>query len=383
MAGMRGAAWFILSLLASSVSDRKLHDRAIVIDAHSDCTQRITYDGIDFARAQPDMHVDLPKMKAGGLDAQFFSIFVGPWQAKPDAFYTEALRQFDAVHEMIRTNAKTIAWARTAADVRRNARRGVISALFGVEGGHALLPGDREELLRHLRTFYERGARYMTLTWSIASPLGGSSGDDSDGQGLTDAGREIIDEMHRVGMIVDLSHVSDPLFWDAVRYARKPVLASHSSSRALANVPRNMTDAMLKAVARNGGAVCVNYGSGFLDEDFFKAEQAIWARTRALGLGPKELWRTVREETARLPPVPLAKLVDHIDHMVHVAGVDHVCLGSDFDGIPATPAGLENVSKLPAITAALGKRGYAPADVEKILGGNILRVLEANERAGP
>src|SRR2546426_1385972 len=312
MAGMRGAAWFILSLLASSVSDRKVHDRAIVIDAHSDCTQRITYDGIDFAREQPDMHVDLPKMKAGGLDAQFFSIFVGPWQAKPDAFYTEALRQFDAVHEMIRTNAKTIAWARTAADVRRNARRGVISALFGVEGGHALLPGDREELLRHLRTFHERGARYMTLTWSIASPLGGSSGDDSDGQGLTDAGREIIDEMHRVGMIVDLSHVSDPLFWDAVRYARKPVLASHSSSRALANVPRNMTDAMLKAVARNGGAVCVNFGSGFLDDRFFAAEEAIRTRVRGLDLAPREQWRGVPGGTARPPPLPLPRPVGHI-----------------------------------------------------------------------
>src|SRR2546425_1061385 len=386
MAGMRGAAWFILSLLASShpdISDRKLHDRAIVIDAHSDCTQRITYDGIDFAREQPDMHVDLPKMKAGGLDAQFFSIFVGPWQAKPDGFYGEALRQFDAVHEMIRKNAKTIAWARTAADVRRNARRGIISALFGVEGGHALLPGDRPGLLQHLRTFYERGARYMTLTWSIASPLGGSSGDDSDGQGLTDVGREIIDEMHRLGMMVDVSHVSDPLFWDVIRYARKPIIASHSSSRALANVPRNMTDAMLKAVARNGGAVCVNYGPGFLDEDFFKAEQAIWARTRTLGLAPKELWRTVREEVTRLPPVPLSRLIDHIDHMARGAGVDQVCLGSDFDGIAATPAGLENVSKLPALTAALGRRGYAPADVEKILGGNILRVLEANEPARP
>ena len=377
MVGMGAPAWLLLSLLA--VSDRKLHDRAIVIDAHSDCTQRITYDGIDFSHKQPDMHVDLPKMKAGGLDAQFFSIFVGPWQAKPDAFYTEALRQFDAVHAMIRANAKTIAWARTAADVRRKAGRGIVSALFGVEGGHALLPGDRPALLQHLRTFYERGARYMTLTWSIASPLGGSSGDDSDGQGLTDAGREIIDEMHRLGMMVDVSHVSDPLFWDAVRYARKPILASHSSSRALANVPRNMTDAMLKAVARNGGAVCVNYGAGFLDEDFFKAEQAIWARTRALGLGPKELFRTVRDEAARLPPVPLSKLIDHIDHMARVAGVDHVCLGSDFDGVPATPTGLEDVSKLPAITAALAKRGYVPADVEKILGGNILRVLEANE----
>src|SRR3989454_3539497 len=368
---------------ATAVSALELHRRAIVIDTHSDCTQRIAYDGIDFARAQPDMHVDLPKMRAGGLDAEFFSIFVGPWPAKPEGYYAEAMKQFDAVHAMIRANPDPIAWARPAADIRANAGRQLISALFGVEGGHALLPGGETEMLEHLRTFHARGARYLTLTWSIASPLGGSSGDDSDGRGLTDVGREIIDEMHRLGMMVDVSHVSDPLFWDVIRYARKPVIASHSSSRALANVPRNVTDATLKAVARNGGAVCVNYGPGFLDEDFFKAEQAIWARARALGLGPKELWRTVREEAAHLPPVPLSKLIDHIDHMVHVAGVDHVCLGSDFDGIPATPAGLENVSKLPAITAALGKRGYAPADVEKILGGNILRVLEANEPAGP
>src|SRR2546428_3769718 len=297
---------------ATAVSALELHRRAIVIDTHSDCTQRIAYDGIDFARAQPDMHVDLPKMRAGGLDAEFFSIFVGPWRTKPEGYYAEAIKQFDAVHAMIQAHPETIAWARTAADIRANAERKRISALFGVEGGHALLPGGETEMLEHLRTFYARGARYLTLTWSIASPLGGSSGDDSDGQGLTDVGREIIDEMHRLGMMVDVSHVSDPLFWDVIRYARKPVIASHSSSRALANVPRNVTDAMLKAVARNGGAVCVNYGAGFLDEDFFKAEQAIWARARALGLGPKELWRTVREEAAPPPPLPLPKPIDHI-----------------------------------------------------------------------
>jgi len=209
--------------------------------------------------------------------------------------------------------------------------------------------------------------------------VGGSSGDDSDGQGLTDAGRAIIDEMHRLGMVVDLSHVSDPLFWDAIRYARRPVIASHSSARALANVPRNMTDAMLKAVARNGGAVCVNFGSGFLDDRFFAAEEAIRTRVRGLDLAPREQWQAVREETARLPPVPLARLIDHIDHIARVAGVDHVCLGSDFDGVAATPAGLEDASKLPAVTVELRKRGYTPGEVEKILGGNTLRVLEANQ----
>src|SRR5882724_11699654 len=188
-------------------------------------------------------------------------------------------------------------------------------------------------MLDHLRTFHARGARYLTLTWSIASPIGGSSGDDSDGQGLTDAGREIIDAMHRLGMMVDVSHVSDPLFWDVVRYARKPIIASHSSARALANVPRNMTDAMLKAVGRNGGAVCVNYGPEFLDEGFWHAQQAVWTRVRTLGLDPRETWRTVRDEVRRLPPVPLSRLVDHIEHVARVAGIDHVCLGSDFDGV--------------------------------------------------
>jgi membrane dipeptidase len=370
------------SRTATAVSDLELHRRAIVIDTHSDCTQRIAYDGVDFARAQPDMHVDLPKMRAGGLDAEFFSIFVGPWRVGPEGYYAEALKQFDAVHAMIRAHPDTIAWAKTAADVRANAARGRISALFGVEGGHALLPGGEQEMIEHLRTFYARGARYLTLTWSIASPLGGSSGDDSDGQGLTDVGRRIVDEMERLGMMVDVSHVSDPLFWDVIRYVKKPVLASHSSARQLANVPRNMSDPMLRAVAHNGGAVCVNFGPAFLDQDFSAGEQAIWARARTLALPPREMYATVREQVSRLPPVPLARLVDHIDHIVEVAGIDHVCLGSDFDGIPATPAGLEDASKLPALTAELRRRGHAPADVEKILGGNVLRVLAANEAAG-
>jgi len=325
------------------------------------------------------MHVDLPKMRAGGLDAEFFSIFVGPWRTGPDGYYAEALRQFDAVHAMIRAHPEAIAEARTAADVRANAARGRVSALFGVEGGHALLPGNADEMLAHLRTFHARGARYMTLTWSIASPLGGSSGDGSDGQGLTDVGRQIVDEMERLGVVVDVSHVSDPLFWDVIRHVRKPVIASHSSARQLANVPRNMSDAMLRAVARNGGAVCVNFGPAFLDADAFAREQAIWARVGARKLPPKDAWEAVREEVSRLPPVPLARLVDHIDHIAKVAGIDHVCLGSDFDGIPSTPAGLEDASKLPALTAELVRRGHAAADVEKILGGNVLRVLTANE----
>lgn len=379
---MRGLAPFLLALalLAPAAAfAESLHERSIVVDLHCDCTQRLTYDGVDLAVRQPDMQVDLPKMRAGGLDAEFFSIFVGPWRSKPEGYYAEALKQFDAVHALIRANPDEIAWARTAADVRQNARRGISSALFGVEGAHALLPGGTPELIQHLDTFYERGARYMTLTWSIASPVGGSSGDDSRDQGLTDAGKQIIDAMHRLGMIVDISHVSDALFWDVIRYAKKPVIASHSSARALADVPRNMTDPMLEAVAKNGGAVCVNFGPEFLDADFANKQKEIRDEAKKLGLGPRETFAVVRDKVRQLPPVPLAKLLDHIEHIAKVAGADHVCLGSDFDGVAAAPAGLEDATKLPALTDGLKARGFSDADVEKILGGNVLRVLEANE----
>ena len=188
--------------------------------------------------------------------------------------------------------------------------------------------------------------------------------------------------MNRLGVIVDISHVSDPTFWDAVRASSKPVLASHSSSRALTNVPRNMTDAMLKAVAQNGGAVCVNFSSAFLDDAFHEQESTPSGRSRAPDAPAGDVAQ-VRADGAQLTPrVPLSRLIDHIEHIVKVAGVDHVCLGSDFDGMPALPVGLEDVSKLPALTAALRARGFSPADVEKILGGNVLRVLEANEPCG-
>ena len=219
----------------------------------------------------------------------------------------------------------------------------------------------------------------MTLTWSNSNEIGGSSGDDGDVRGLSPFGQEVIAEMNRLGVMVDVSHVSDPTFWDAVRASKKPVLASHSSSRALTNIPRNLTDAMLKAVAQTGGAVCVNFGSAFLDADFHERENAIWSKPR-----PSDrlaAWRQIRADGAHLsPPVPVARLVDHLQHIAKVAGPHHVCLGSDYDGVPALPVGLENVSKLPALTAALRTRGFSVEDVEKILGGNVLRVMEANEK---
>lgn len=239
-----------------------------------------------------------------------------------------------------------------------------------------LQPGTPEEQLAHLRRFAELGARYMTLTWSNSNDVGGSSGDEGRTQGLTDFGRTVIAEMERLGILIDLSHVSDPLFWDAIRAVKKPVIASHSSSRQLANVPRNLTDAQLEAIGKNGGAVCVNFFVGFLDQNAFaelrKLQEELDPKSKMPALD-------VQKEMAKRwkNTVTISTLADHIQHIAKVAGIDHVCLGSDYDGIPFAPVGVEDASKLPALTAELMRRGMSEADVRKVLGENLLRVLDA------
>jgi membrane dipeptidase len=349
----------------------------LTIDTHADTTQSIVYGGVDITRPTT-LALDLAKAAAGGLDAQFFSIFVLPFQFKPAEYWKETTRQIDALEKLARANPKRLRLARTADDVRANAKAGALSMLLGVEGGHVLGTGDEKLELERLRELARRGVRYMTLTWSDSNDIGGSSGDDGDIRGLTPFGRQVVAEMNRLGIIVDVSHVSDATFWDAVRASEKPVLASHSSSRQLTNIVRNMTDAMLKAVAKNGGAVCVSFGSSFVDEPFHEKEMLVWQKDRKGKLS--EQWREIRAEAGQIEPkVPLARLVDHIDHVAKVAGVDHTCLGSDFDGMPAFPVGLEDFSKLPALTAALRARGFSEDDLDKIMGGNVLRVLEANQ----
>jgi membrane dipeptidase len=352
----------------------------ITVDTHNDCTQKITYDNRDIGKPQPDMHLDLDRVKKGGLDAQFFSIWVPPNQYKPEGWYAETLKQIEAIRKMAAEHPKQVALARTAADVRRNAAKGLLSALFGVEGGHSLGNGTEAEQLEHLRHLGELGVRYMTLTWTNTNPLGGSSGDAGDVLGLTDFGKRVIDEMNRQGIMIDISHVSDPMFWDVIRYVKKPVLASHSSSRQLANVARNMTDPMIKAVGKNGGAVCVNFYPRFLDADYNVRTKPLYDKVpeSAPFLESEKIVKAAAAK-ANIPPVPLSKLIDHIDHIAKLVGTDHVCLGSDFDGIDLVPAGMEDVSKFQVIAAELKKRGYKQADIDKIMGGNVLRVMEANE----
>ncbi|MDP9036590.1 MAG: dipeptidase [Myxococcota bacterium] len=386
MAGCHGAR----AVAPADETPESLHRGAIVIDTHNDVTQRLVIERVDLGARLADGQTDLPRMREGGLDGEFLSVFVPPKLYPGEKAYAQALAELDAIDALVAANAATAVLARTAANVTAAAAHQKVAFLIGVEGGHSLGDATDAELLDRVGVFYRRGARYMTLTWSSSNRLGGSSGDEGRGRGLTPFGRRVVAAMNDLGMMVDISHVSDATFYDAVRVSRLPVIASHSSARALADRPRNMTDDMLRAVRDNGGAVCVNFGPEFLDADWAKtldaAEQSVDmdAIRRENASDPRAaqlaMWRAFKETAARLPPVPAARVVDHIVHIARVAGVEHVCLGSDFDGVPAAPAGLEDVSKLPFLTRELLRRGFSPADVRKILGGNVLRVMSENER---
>ncbi|MDP9000730.1 MAG: dipeptidase [Myxococcota bacterium] len=368
-----------------------LHRQAIVIDTHNDVTQRLVVEGANLGNRLADGQTDLPRMREGGLDGEFLSVFVPPMLFPGEKAYARSLAEFDAIDRLVAANAESAVLARTAGAISAAAASGNIAFLIGVEGGHSLGEGTDDELLARLKVFYDRGARYMTLTWSNSNRLGGSSGDDGRDRGLTPFGQRVVAAMNDLGMMIDVSHVSDATFFDAVHASRLPLIASHSSSRALANRPRNMTDDMLRAVRDNGGIVCVNFGNEFLDAEWGKKlddlEKAADIRGMVKGLASDPtaaqlaIWHKLRELSASLPPVPATRLVDHIEHIARIAGVGHVCLGSDFDGVPATPAGMEDVSKLPFITRELLRRGFSPDDVRKVLGENVLRVMDANEHA--
>lgn len=378
----------------------KLHRNSIVIDTHNDITSPLVDDGFDLGMQGDDpaakvkTHTDLRRMKAGGLGAEFFAVYVGKEfvNKKPSeggGAARRALDVIDAVKEQIRRHPESLEEASTAADVRRIVKSGKIAALMGIEGGHAI-----EDSLRTLRVFYKLGVRYMTLTHTNTNDWADSEGDINNSSvnhhnGLTDFGREVIREMNRIGMMVDISHVADKTFSDVIATTRAPVIASHSSARAIANHPRNMSDDMLRAMAKNGGVVMVNFYDGFLDPR--KAELALRERTMEDELKVKypndakraqeeiEAWRKANDPGK----TPLSVLMDHIDHIAKVAGIDHVGLGSDFDGVPLTglPEGMEDISKLPNITYELMKRGYSDADIKKVLGENLLRVMSEVERA--
>lgn len=362
----------------------RIHRQSIVVDTHSDTTSRILDEGFDMGARASDGHMDIPRMREGGMDAEFFAIYVAASYAKNGGAARRALDMIDGVYDQASRHPDALEMAYSVADIRRIARKGKIAALMGIEGGHAI-----EDSLRALRVFYRLGVRYMTLTHTNSNHWADSSGDEPRHNGLTDFGRDVVREMNRLGMMVDISHVSDKTFFDVLSVTQAPVIASHSSARALANHPRNMTDDMLKALSKNGGVVMVNFYPGFIDQAVIDAQKA-----REAALKPEldelarrysdnaEQLRAERQKLLQARPLPhatLARLVDHIDHIVKVAGIDHVGLGSDFDGIQSTPDGLEDVSKLPQLSYELLRRGYGELEIKKILGENFLRVFRRVE----
>ena len=368
---------------------KQLHDRAIVIDSHDDTTQRLLFDKtFDIGARHTDGNIDIPRMRDGGLDALFFSIWV-PSDVTGAPAVTQANALIDAVLAAVRTHPKDLVLAKTAADIRRAAADHKIAALMGVEGGHMI-----NDSLQQLRDYAGRGVRYLTLTHFKNNTWADSSTDKPEHNGLTPFGKDVVRELNRLGLMVDISHVADKTFYDAIEVSRAPVIASHSSCREISHHPRNMSDDMLRALAKNGGVVMINYHVSFLSEEFRAASEKksgdIVAQNEAASkkCGGNEACSTL--ESARIdresmkngtmPMVTWEKIIDHIDHAVKVAGVDHVGLGSDFDGA-TMPFGMDDASKLPRITEALLKKGYSDQDIEKILGGNILRVMEAVERA--
>ena len=381
----------VMSLAADSVSEKgkKLHFSSIVMDTHDDTTQRFLDPKFDLGVRHPDGSIDIPRMKEGGLTGIFFSIWIPSKITGPEAV-KRASEQIAAVREQVSKHPKEIVLATTAAEVRAAKKQGKIAALMGVEGGHMI--GNDLEVLR---SYAALGVRYMTLTHSGNDEWADSSTDKPVHNGLTDFGEDVVREMNRLGVIVDISHVSDKTFHDALEVSKAPLFASHSSCRAICNAPRNMTDQMIKDLAAKGGVIQINYHVSFLSQEFRDAEKKDPSINEGISKEVKKRCPDEKDEACqliegdkitreyvaagKLPKVEWTKIIEHIDHAVKLVGADNVGLGSDFDGANM-PYGMEDVTMIPKITGALLEKGYSESDIRKILGENTLRVMSEVER---
>jgi membrane dipeptidase len=386
----------ILSLVAVSTKSqstisqqaRELHFQSVVVDTHDDTTQRLLDPKFDFGARHSDGSVDIPRMREGGLSAIFFSIWIPGTVTGPTAVQ-RALDQITAVRETVARHPNDLVLCTTVEEIRRAKAAGKIAVLMGVEGGHMI-----NNSLANLDKFFALGVRYMTLTHTVNTDWADASTDKGAHNGLTDFGKQVVREMNRLGMMVDISHVADKTFYDVLAVSKAPVIASHSSCRALCSTPRNMTDDMIKALAAKGGVIQINYHVGFLSQQFQDASKAhpelgkeIEAESKKR-CGDNEACQLIEADKitrdmvaqGRLPRVDWTEIITHIDHAVKLVGADHVGLGSDFDGADM-PYGMEDVSDIPQISNALLAKGYSPADVRKILGGNTLRLMQDVEAA--
>ena len=357
--------------------------RSIVLDLHCDTPMRLVGEGLDLGQRHDDGELDIPRMREGGVTGVFFSIYTSATDQTPLEAVKKALEIIDGVVEEVRRNSDDLILATSSDEIAAAKQAGKIAILMGVEGGHMI-----DSSLGVLRSLYRLGARYLTLTHSASTGWADSSGGS---KGLTDFGKDVVREMNRLGMMVDISHVSDKTFFDAVETSRVPIIASHSSCRALAGHARNLTDEMIQALAANGGVVHINYYNAFLDDENNRRENELVdleerrtaIRKRCAGdekqLAAK-LRQVNREQRKRIGRVPLSRLLDHFEHAAKVAGVDHVGMGSDFDGVRGQlPEGMEDISKIPNLVAGLSERGFSDSDIGKILGGNSLRVMRGVE----
>jgi membrane dipeptidase len=379
---MRFLSLVLLATLPLAAQDdmaraRRISAEAIGIDSHIDTIQHVLVDGVDLANRLPNGMVDFPRLREGGMKAPFFALWVPVYYKGAEAV-RRTLDLRDAMQSVLDAHKDQIELATGAGDIERIVKSKKISAFLAIEGGHQI-----DDDLAVLRMYYRMGIRAMTLTHFKNNNWADSSTDKPEHNGLTPFGKEVVREMNRLGMLVDVSHVSDKTFYDALAVTTKPVIVSHSSSRALSNIPRNVTDDMLRALAKNGGVIGINFGEGFISQkDVASLQKAISSDQGA----PPDMVGKILDDYAnmeyrkdlaamRTGLASLSDVADHVDHMVKIAGIDHVGIGSDFDGITAPPEGLNDVSKMPYLVAVLLKRGYSEQDIKKILGGNYLRVI--------
>ncbi|MCP9494398.1 MAG: dipeptidase [Pyrinomonadaceae bacterium MAG19_C2-C3] len=370
----------------------RIHERHIVIDMHADTAQRLVDEDVNLNHELADGHFDRVRMQRGGVAAQFFAVWVNPhyYGTGGATAIARADIQIAAVHRLVENHPRVWTLATCAADVRQAKTQGKCAALLGLEGGYAI-----DNNFANIERYFKMGVRYMSATWTHSTDWAGTSHDGTGrGRGLNSFGKDVTREMNRLGMMVDVSHVSDKTFWDTIAASRKPVIASHSNARALARVRRNLSDDMIRAIANANGVACVVFYPAFLDDKWNALKEAVQAETetlQALKLAREThsddavrerlaLERVYEAAYKRLPQVPVSRVIDHIEHIVNLVGINHVGLGSDFDGIQATPRDLESIADYPNITRELLRRGFAEDDIARVLGGNVLRVMEDSER---
>ncbi|HEX7844993.1 MAG TPA: dipeptidase [Chitinophagaceae bacterium] len=371
-------------------SARRIHDKAILIDGHNDVLSSKVLNGVDISHRLTEGHSDLVRWREGGLDVQFFSVFTGEKARNKEGFFKDATQEIDSLNALLLRNPMQMTLATTYKEVKRGVRQEKLVALIGVEGGHMI-----ESDMQKLNELYEMGMRYLTLTWNNSTDWASSARDETERpdslkqKGLTEFGKQVVRRMNELGVIVDLSHTGEQTFYDAIATTTKPVMLSHSSVWNICPVFRNVKDEQIKAVAKNGGVICINFYSGFISKDYDQKSDYLTGTVRkkfqdslyALGtdsVNVRTQWREyLRNEMKSIRP-SLAELVDHIDYIVKLVGDDYAGIGSDYDGVSSLPVGMEDVTTYPKITEELLRRGYSKKSIKKILGGNVMRVMKAN-----